>query len=133
MSSCATDPEPINFGADQCDHCRMLIMDNKFGAEIISAKGKVFKFDAAECMVNYIKGGKISTGDAGSYYVIDASRPAILTDAATAFYLISENFPSPMGANLSAYAGRGDAESFQKKYQGEIMDWNQLLDKFKTK
>ena len=133
MSSCTTDPEPINFGTDQCEHCRMLIIDNKFGAEIVSNKGKVFKFDAAECMVNYIKSGKINEPEISSYYVIDVSKPAHLTDALSAVYLISENFPSPMGANLSAFGNRADAESFQKTYQGEILDWKQLLEKFASR
>ena len=131
--SCTTNPEPINFGTDQCEHCRMTIVDNKFGAEIITVKGKIFKFDAAECMVRYVKTGKINDGDVKQYLVVDASKPAQLTDAKKAAYLISENFPSPMGANLSAYENRSDADSFQKNYQGEIKSWDDILVKFKMK
>jgi copper chaperone NosL len=131
--SCTISPEPINFGTDQCEHCRMTIVDNKFGAEIITIKGKIYKFDAAECMIRYVKTGKINDADVKDYLVVDASKPAHLTDAKKVVYLISENFPSPMGANLSAYANRSDADAFQKNYQGEIKSWDDLLIKFKMK
>lgn len=131
--SCTVNPEPINFGTDQCDHCRMTIVDNKFGAEIITSKGKIFKFDAAECMVKYVKDGKINDADVKEYLVIDASKPGQFTNARKAVYLISENFPSPMGANLSAYGNKNDAESFQKNYQGDFKDWDGILAKFKIK
>lgn len=111
----------------------MTIVDNKFGAEIVTSKGKVYKFDAVECMVRYVKTGKINDADIKEYLVIDASKPTQLTDAKKAVYLISENFPSPMGANLSAYANRSEADTFQKNYQGEIKTWDDILVKFKMK
>ena len=133
FTSCSIDPEPLNYGKDQCDHCRMTIMDNKFGAEIITKKGKIYKFDAAECMINFVKEGKLSDGDVSKYLVTDASKPANFINAKDAVYLISENFPSPMGADLSAYGNRGDAENYQKQYSGDIKDWDGILTKLKAK
>jgi len=133
LYSCSTDPEPINYGKDQCDHCRMTIMDNRFGAELVTKKGKIHKFDAAECMVSYFRLGKVSTGDIEKYIVTDASEPAEFTDGTKAVYLISEKFPSPMGANLSAYGNKSAAESFQKQYGGEIKSWDELLGYLKVK
>lgn len=126
LASCSIDPEPLNYGKDQCDHCRMTIMDNKFGAEIITKKGKIYKFDAAECMINFVKQGKINEDEISKYVVIDASKPGQFTDAKTATYLVSENFPSPMGADLSAYENKTDAENFQKNYQGVIKTWDDI-------
>ena len=45
--------EEINYGVDACAYCKMNIVDPKFGAELITKKGRVYKFDAIECMVNY--------------------------------------------------------------------------------
>ncbi|MFI5145030.1 MAG: nitrous oxide reductase accessory protein NosL [Ignavibacteria bacterium] len=129
FTSCSTDPEPLIYGKDQCDHCRMTIMDNKFGSEIITKKGKVYKFDAVECMIRFVKEGKLSEGEVSRYLVTDASKPAQFIDAKNAVYLISENFPSPMGADLSAYWNRADAENFRKQYSGEIKDWDGVLTK----
>lgn len=132
LLSCSTGPEPINYGFDQCDHCRMTIMDNKFGSEIISNKGKVYKFDAAECMVRFVKDAKIKEEDIKSRLVTDASKPGQFVDAVNAAYLISEKFPSPMGANLSAYGSKVDAEKFQKNFPGELKTWDEILIKFKV-
>jgi len=107
-------------------------MDNKFGSEIISNKGKVYKFDAAECMVRFVKEGKIKQEDIQNRLVTDASKPGQFVDASSATYLISEKFPSPMGANLSAYGSKGDAEKFQKDFSGELKTWDEILIKFKA-
>jgi len=131
--SCSTDPEPINYGSDQCDHCRMTIVDNKFGSEIITNKGKVYKFDAAECMVNFVKQNMIKQEDIKTRLVTDASKPGEFIDAVQATYLISEKFPSPMGANLSAYGSKSDAERFQKDFSGELKSWDDILIRFNTK
>jgi copper chaperone NosL len=132
LLSCSTDPEPIDYGTDQCDNCRMTIMDNKFGSEIVTKKGKVYKFDAAECMVRFVKQGKVTDEDIESRLVTDASKPGQFINAYKAIYLISENFPSPMGANLSAYGSKTDAEKFQKDFSGELKTWDEILVKFKV-
>lgn len=133
LLSCGSGPEPINYGSDQCEHCRMTIVDNKFAAEIVTNKGRVYKFDAAECMIKYIKTGKIKDEDVKNRLVTDASKPGEFVEAAAATYLISENFPSPMGANLSAFSSKTDAEKFQKDYSGELKSWDEVLIKLKAK
>lgn len=132
VNACSTDPEPINFGTDQCSLCRMNISEHRFGAEIVTKKGKIFKYDAAECMFNALSLGNINYNDAAGFYVVDASNPKQLIDGVTASYLISEKLPSPMGANLSAYSKRSDAESNQKQHGGELKSWDDLLVKFKV-
>lgn len=132
-SACSTDPEEIKFGTDQCALCRMNISEVKFGAEIVTRKGKIYKYDGAECMLNALSLGNISFNDAAGFYVIDASNPKQLTNAVEASYLISEKLPSPMGANLSCYSNKHDAEAMLKQYGGELKTWNELLVKFKVK
>ena len=133
LCSCSTDPEEINFGHDQCALCKMNISDTKFGAEIVTKKGKIFKYDAAECMINAVGRGEINMGDAAGFYVIDAANPKQLIKSETASYLISEKFPSPMGANLSAFGSIADAEKFRSQFGGELKTWDDLLVKFKVK
>jgi copper chaperone NosL len=111
----------------------MTIVDNKFASEIITNKGRAYKFDAAECMIKYIKEGKIKEEDIKGRFVTDASKPGNFIDATKAAYLISENFPSPMGANLSAYGSTGDAEKFQKNYSGDVKTWDEVLMKLRVK
>ncbi|MBZ0201498.1 MAG: nitrous oxide reductase accessory protein NosL [Ignavibacteria bacterium] len=131
--SCSTEPEDINFSGDQCSLCKMNISDTKFGAEIVTKKGKIYKYDAVECMMNALSLGNVAYDDAAGFYTIDASHPKHLTDAVNAAYLISEKLPSPMGANLTAFGKKSDAESKQKEFGGEVQSWNDLLLKFKVK
>jgi copper chaperone NosL len=111
----------------------MVISEKRFGAEIVTKKGKIYKYDAAECMLNYLSLGNIALNEIAGYYVIDSSNPANLINAEQAHYLISEKYPSPMGANLSAYLDKSRAEANQKEFGGELFTWNDLLIKFKVK
>ncbi|HSN59587.1 MAG TPA: hypothetical protein VLR49_01530, partial [Ferruginibacter sp.] len=40
LSSCSTDPQPLRIGQDNCDFCKMTISDKRFGAEVVTKKGK---------------------------------------------------------------------------------------------
>lgn len=131
--ACNTEPDEIKFGTDQCALCRMNISEVKFGAEIVTKKGKIYKYDGAECMMNALSLGNISYEDAAGFYVVDAANPKQLTNALNASYLISEKLPSPMGANLSCYSKKADAEAMQKQYGGELKTWDELIAKFKVK
>ena len=43
--SCNTKPEPFAIGKDNCSFCKMGIIDPRFGGEMITKKGKIYKFD----------------------------------------------------------------------------------------
>lgn len=130
--SCSLESEPINYGTDQCDHCRMTIMDKKFGAEIITKKGKAVKFDALECMINYQLENKINESDVDKYYCVDYSEPAKLKDAKEMTYLVSPKIKSPMGENISAYSGKNTAEKSLNDFGGEIFSWEGIKNRLKN-
>lgn len=122
--SCKVAPEAIEYGKDQCSFCKMNIVDQTHSAQLVTAKGKQFKFDAIECMVNYLdqnREEKIAIS-----LVADYGNPGEMTDAETATYLISEEIKSPMGANLSAFSAKNSAEEIQQKHSGEIFTWETL-------
>lgn len=128
LSSCKVEPEPINYGKDQCHFCKMNIVDKQHAAQMVTSKGKQFKYDAIECMVNELnKNGNID--DIAVLRVSDYGL-GVMTDAKTATYLISEKIKSPMGANLSAFSTKERAEEFKKENGGELFTWDQLLVKF---
>ena len=51
-SSCTIEPQPITYGLEACSSCKMTIVDPRFASEIVTRKGKVFKYDAIECMLH---------------------------------------------------------------------------------
>ncbi|MFA5011832.1 MAG: nitrous oxide reductase accessory protein NosL [Ignavibacteria bacterium] len=123
LYGCSSDPEPINYSSDVCAHCNMKIMDNRFGAEVLNTKLKAYKFDAAECMVDYIKK---NTLDIKEMYVTDFNNPGVFITAGTSYYLISPKRRSPMGENLSAYKTKSDAETAKNSVGGDVYSWDEL-------
>ncbi|WP_418638552.1 nitrous oxide reductase accessory protein NosL [Winogradskyella sp.] len=128
--SCNVGPEPINYGSDSCQFCTMTIVDKVHAAEIVTKKGKVYKFDATECMINFIK--DFDTTEIQLYLSNNYTEPEVLIDATKATFLISEQIPSPMGAFLSAFKNKSDAEKFQADKGGQLYTWETLLAKFKA-
>ncbi len=126
--SCTIGPEDINYGSDVCSGCQMTIVDNQHAAEFVTHKGKVYKFDAIECMMSDIK--KQGENNIALYLINDYSMPGKLIDALNATYLISENLPSPMGANLTGFGNKTDADMIHKEKEGNIYSWYELKEKF---
>ncbi len=124
LAACSPTPQAVEFGTDACAHCKMTIVEKPFCAEVVSAKGKAFKFDAIECMVHYLE--QKNEEDYSLFLVRDFTNPDDWQDARQSFYLISENLPSPMGAFLSAYASRKSADMMQEEMGGQVFDWNEL-------
>ena len=128
FGACTPSAEPISFGEDLCSHCRMTIVDEHFAAETVSQKGKVFKFDAIECMLDFLK---IRQSDVMAMTLVrDYENPKDWQDATQCQYLISTDVPSPMGAGLSAWLSVPKAEAMQAQKGGEVYDWPGLLKQF---
>lgn len=127
-ASCSNAPEPINYGKDACEHCKMTIMDIKFGAEIVTSKGRIFKFDAIECMTGYIKENPEGMENQDTQFLtVNIASPGNLIDARTAFFLKDKAFRSPMGGNLSSFNLKQLAENNLQSSDGKVLTWNELL------
>lgn len=127
--SCDAAPKKINYGSDGCHFCKMTIVDKVHAAEIVTKKGKVYMFDATECMINFMD--EFDTSEIELYLSNNYTQPEVLIDATKATFLISKNIPSPMGAFLSAFKNKAEAQKFQKEKGGELYTWQELLAKFK--
>ncbi len=128
LGACSTKPRPIDYGTDGCHFCRMTIVDRQHAAQIVTQKGRIYSFDAIECMVNHLK--DIDSGTVALFLVNDYTQPGELIDAKTSTYLISEGIPSPMGEFLSAFENKVDAQNAQKEHGGELYSWEELLNRF---
>ena len=128
LNSCEIKPAPINFGTDSCNFCKMTIVDQQHAAQYVTDKGKQFKFDAVECMLNDLS--ERGMGNIQLMLVSDYGQPGAMTDAVGAAYLISEEIKSPMGANLSSFASNSKAEETLKTHGGELFTWKEMLSKY---
>jgi copper chaperone NosL len=127
LGSCITKPQPFAYGKDVCDDCRMTIMDPKFGGEIITKKGKIYKFDDAHCVAHFLKAGKIKTADIAQTVFIDYENNNNFIDAKSLFFVVSPKLKSPMNGNAAAFADKVSAERKAQETGGEIKDWDTLF------
>ena len=126
---CNSDPVPIEYGVDACHFCRMTIVDKIHAAEVVTKKGKVYKFDASECMINFMD--EFDTSTIKLYLSNNYTEPEVLIDATQATFLISRNVPSPMGGFLSAFRTKEDALKVKEQKGGKIYNWEELLSHYK--
>lgn len=128
MFGCGSDPEPINYGHDECDFCRMQITDDRYGSEIVTDKGKVFKFDEVGCMIDYALVENLVGNTDNKFYVTVFSIPETFTDATNAHYIKNDNFRSPMGLNVMAFDRETDADDFLVDNEGLSLNWIEVIE-----
>lgn len=128
LFACSQEPEPIKYGTDSCHFCRMTIVDKIHGAEIVTDKGKVYKFDAVECLMNYKK----DIEDTRNYLFLSNSfeTPGELIKMENAHYLISKKLPSPMGAFLTTFKTKEKIKEIRAQKGGKTYTFEEIEKKF---
>ncbi|MFA5618993.1 MAG: nitrous oxide reductase accessory protein NosL [Weeksellaceae bacterium] len=129
--SCEIKPAEVHYGSDKCDHCGMTIVDKQHASQLVTNKGKPYKYDAIECMI-VAKNDKFSETEMAFELIADFDNPGTLTDANTATYLISENIKSPMGANLSGFKEKETAIKTMNEFGGKIYTWAEIQENLKN-
>lgn len=126
LFACGTkEVEPIKLSVDGCDFCKMKISDGKFGAELITAKGRVYKFDDMHCMVNYHKENQNTKVQ--SYYIHDFNQVNVLIPAENAFYVKDGQINSPMHGNTIAVKTQAEANQLAKDFNAVATTWNEII------
>ena len=126
LSGCRTDPQPIRIGQDNCDFCKMTISDNRFGAEIITKKSKVYKFDDEHCIVAFLHSKKVEQEQIAGIYFTNFSSPHQLINVENAYFLQSPSFRSPMNGNIAAFSNEDSLEKILPKFYGNKISWEDM-------
>ncbi len=126
LGSCNAGPEPIKTGVDQCYFCKMTVSDARFGAEMVSKKGKVFKFDDISCLLSYMKMDEGPSNADAKVYVVDFCGAHTLLDAQQAHFLKSDALKSPMGSNVAAFQHSDSLRNIQQHVAGNQIQWIDL-------
>lgn len=123
-SSCSTGPEPIRYGQDNCHACKMTLMDKRFGAEIVTTKGRVYKFDDLNCMVDFLKSGNIATENIAQTVAVDFQKTGSFVDVEQAFFLQNEALKSPMRSDVASFSSQKDLDAVKATVGGgKEMRW----------
>ncbi len=129
LASCTPKLQDIEYGIDFCEFCNMGIVDKSHVAQLVTVKGKNYKFDSIECMIHFMQ-----KNEDNSYLyllVADYNNPGELISIRGASFIISKNVPSPMNGYLSAVAGKKEAHEFIKQHTGDTYTWNELIEIYK--
>jgi len=128
MISCtAPSPTPIKYGEDECEYCRMTIVDHQFGTELVTTKGKVFKFDSIECLAAFHGRGDIEPEQVHSNWVTNYLVPEELMPIQDATFVQTEEARSPMGMGLFGFPSESTAREFAGNNAGAVMDWESIV------
>ncbi len=127
FSSCSPKPEPINYGQDVCDLCKMNITDNKFAAELVTTKGKIYKFDSIECLFQFKNSVLDENEKIHSEWVNDFSNPGKLIDLKNAHFLLSDYFRSPMGLNVLSFFSQEELTKHKNNYGGKELSYDDVM------
>ncbi|MCZ2393572.1 MAG: nitrous oxide reductase accessory protein NosL [Chitinophagales bacterium] len=128
LSACTPRPHEIHFDEEDCDYCMMTISDRRFGAEIVTQKGRVYKFDDLHCLKGFMDEKKVEEKDIHSTWVIDFSVSEKLIQIENSFLFYDKDLQSPMGSNVAAFGVKDSLESYRTIHNlGIEMEWEEFL------
>lgn len=130
---CTPKRSPIEYGLDKCHFCTMAIIDQRFGCELVTVKGKVYKFDATECMIHFIESDQINVNEISMLLTNTFDKPGELIHVDHCYFLQSENMPSPMGMFINPFSEKNLAMEFQKSRNGSLFQWDDLKDQLEIR
>jgi copper chaperone NosL len=107
----------------------MTIVDPKFGGEIMTKKGKAYKFDDAACMIHFLSSGTLKEDDISQKLFVNFQKRNDFIDANNAFFLMSPELKSPMGGNVAAFASQQEAEKIKLAEPASTLKWKDVLSK----
>jgi copper chaperone NosL len=124
--SCNSGPQPIRLGQDACSFCKMSIADKRFGGEIITKKGKVYKFDDMHCILGFMKSNDVAPNDIKQTWLVNYNEPHNFLAADKAYFLKGGELHSPMGGDVAAFENENELNDAAKNLKGEATTWNDL-------
>ena len=113
-------PEKINFGKDQCELCKMGIEDPKFATELITEKGRIYKFDDLNCMQSYATENAEQVGQAKLYVPDFITNELFPLEKAT--LITGGAIKSPMNGNVAAFKNKNEAEKTAQQLGATIIE-----------
>lgn len=128
ISCVSGDPKPLQLNSDVCESCKMTIANGQFGAELITQKGRYFKFDDVACMVRFAKSSTVVPYK--FFFVCDYLMDNTLIPVEKCFFLKGGTINSPMHGNAIAFSSKKEAQQYQSKFNAAIFTWKELYSSY---
>lgn len=127
LMGCNPKAEKFNLGKDQCAECKMTITDPKFGAEIVTKKGKVYKFDDTHCIAAFLERRGVELSNIHKTLFVQYNAPGEFVNVESAEFVVSSQFKSPMGGNAAAFKNATGAKKKSAEIEGSrVTNWATL-------
>lgn len=126
LPACQSGPQPFAIAKDGCHFCKMTIMTAQFGGEVITKKGKVFKFDDLHCIQEFLKGGEVPQSQIKDILTTDYVNKDQFVPVQKAFFVQGSSLRSPMGSNTAGFATKEDAAAAAAQSGGKTIEWSGL-------
>jgi copper chaperone NosL len=125
LSSCGnSSPQAIHYNKDACEFCKMSISVPGFATELVTSKGRIYKFDDLSCMLTYTKANpQVPVLD---LYVTRFVAPHEFIKTPDAWFVRHETLKSPMGGNTAAFSDSLAALKFAADARGKVLNWQEL-------
>lgn len=129
LAACATaGPVPLQWGVASCSHCHMTLADRRYGAEIVTVRGRAYPYDDAGCAAEAIATGEVAAAEVGGVWVVDYTDADRLLPADSATFVRSATFRTPMGSGLAAAPDPRAAAALAARVQGTVLRWADVLE-----
>lgn len=122
LSSCSSGPDPIKVGTDNCAYCKMTIADARFGAELVTRQGRVFKFDDIQCLTDYMELHPEAKQQPDIYFT-DFCGAHVLIPSGKSILLSSGELNAPMQGHLIAFSNLDSLNMAMGAYGGKKTNW----------
>ena len=124
--SCSNfEPEKIKYNYDQCESCKMSISDTRFACELITQKGRAYKFDDLSCMSSYVMAN--TTINVQKYFINDYLNSQELVPIESLSFLKAESLNSPMAGNIAAFVSKDSANKYSAVWSAELINWESVI------
>ena len=105
----------------------MTISDSKYGGEIITKKGKTYKFDDIHCIVSFENNSAFNKTEINHTYYVNYEDPHDFLESSHAFLLRSSKFNTPMAGNVAAFKSKQSLNNAAAKFAGDEINETELL------
>ncbi|MFN4314286.1 MAG: nitrous oxide reductase accessory protein NosL [Chitinophagaceae bacterium] len=126
LASCQTGPSAWVIGRYACDHCKMTITDDRFGASLLTTKGVERRFDDLACLISYQSKAEQNSSGIDKVWVISFAKPGEFVEASNAVYIIDPALKSPMASHAAAFENAGQAKAALPAGEVKALSWEIL-------
>lgn len=122
----AIEPPKMHYGADLCDHCGMIVTEERYAAAALAEteprRTSPRRFDDIGCLLAW---ESESTEATIARFVQDRDGGGWIV-AERAVYLHSPSLPTPMLSGLAAFSEASAAERFAATHPGRVVSWSEI-------